>query len=166
MEQEGQKDLKEIRLKVFAGIKVMEKEMRGPVRVNKKEMEDEKLLKKSIDILESFRKGFPKRYEESLSELKQKREDYKRRWVEAKHESRKDLLDRLEKLAKQLEDDLLRGIVLPEETVRGLVKGHASATMQWQRDTKQIHNEINRDIDEELLELKDIESSWARWAAM
>ena len=75
-------------------------------------------------------------------------------------------MDRLEKLAKQLEDDLLRGIVLPEETVRGLVKGHASATMQWQRDTKQIHNEINRDIDEELLELKDIESSWARWDAM
>ena len=75
-------------------------------------------------------------------------------------------MDRLEKLAKQLEDDLLLGIVMPEETVRGLVKGHASLTMKWQRDTKQIHNEINRDIDEELLEMEDIKSLWAKWATM
>ena len=102
MEQEGEVDLKEKRLKVLAGIKVMEKELGCPVRENKKEMEDENLLKKSIETLESYRKGFPKRYEERLSELKQKREHYYRRWVEAKHKSRKDLLDCLEKLAKQL----------------------------------------------------------------
>ena len=155
-----------MRLKVLAGIKVMEKELGCPVRENKEEMEDENLLKKSIETLESYRKGFPKRYEERLSELKQKRELYNKRWRKAKHESRKDLLDRLEKLAKQLEDLLLRGIVMPEENERRMVKAHASATMQFQRDTKQIHNEINRDIDEELLELKDVESSWARWATM
>ena len=164
MEQEGEVDLKEKRLKVLAGLKIQEKKVGVPVPENKKDWDEaeEKQLKIALERLEGYRKAWFKLYDKRLSNLKKHREQYKRRWVKAKHESRKILLDELEKLAKELED----GLVMSEEDERGSVKEIADATMQHQRDIKQIHDKVIRDIDEELLKLEDIKSSWARWATM
>ena len=159
MEQEGEDDLKEKRLKVLAGLKILEQQLGVPIE-SKTEMDGEKQLKISLDRLEGFRKAWFEGYEKRLSDLKKQREHYKRRRVEAKHSSRKDFLDDLGKLAKELED----GLIMSEENERGLVKDMADATMRFQRDIKQ--DEVIRDIDEELLVMEDLKSFWASWATM
>ena len=161
MEQEGGADLKEKRLKVLAGLQILEQQLGAPIQSNT-EMDGEKQLKISLDRLEGFRKAWFESYPKTLSDLKKRREQYKRRRVEAKHSSRKYLLDELEKLAKELED----GLVMSEENERGLVKGMADEVMRYQKDIKQIEDEAIRDIDEELLEMEDIKSLWAKWATM
>ena len=79
---------------VLVIIKILEQQLGVPIE-SKTEMDGEKQLKISLDRLEGFRKAWFEGYEKRLSDLKNQREHYKRRRVEAKHSSRKDFLDDL-----------------------------------------------------------------------
>ena len=129
---------------------------------NKKEMNEEERLKISFNYLEQARKLYVEDHEPHKKLLEKSRESYTRLRAKTIHSNRKEFLDHLEKLAKDLED----GLVMSEENERGLVKDMADATMRCQRDIKQIQDEVISDIDEQLLEMENIKSLWAKWATM